>query len=68
MIKYRVVFAAGDKGEASEIGEHGPSAILAVKPQQGARHWVLVHREVTIDGSFALTQFLPVATVAPVAK
>ena len=32
MIEHTVFFATGHKGEASEIGEHGPGAILSIKP------------------------------------
>ena len=68
MIEHGVLFAAGHKGEASQIGEHGPGAILSIEPQQGAFLRELVRREVARDGREALTQFLPVATVASVAK
>src|SRR6266700_4722538 len=68
VIEDREVFAAGHEGEASEIGEHGPGPILSVEPQQRTRWWELIRREITTDGRKALTQFLPVATVAPVAK
>jgi hypothetical protein len=32
MIEHTVFFATGHKGEANEIGEHGPAAILSIKP------------------------------------
>lgn len=51
-------------GEASQIGEHGPGAIVSVEPEQGALRRTLVRREVARDGSFALTQFLPMSRQA----
>lgn len=33
MIEHAVLFAAGDKGEARSIGEHGSGAILAIEPR-----------------------------------
>ncbi len=68
MIEHGVLFAARHEGKARRIGEHGPGAILSVESKQGACLWELVRREVTRDGREALTQLLPVATVAPVAK
>jgi hypothetical protein len=32
MIQHAVLFAARDKGEASQIRKHGSQAILSVKP------------------------------------
>jgi hypothetical protein len=55
-------------GEASQIGEHGPRAILSVEPQQGALLWDLMRCEVTCDRGAALAQFRAVASVAAVAK
>jgi hypothetical protein len=46
----------------------GPHAKLSVEPEQGARLWKLVHREIAPDGRETLAQFLPVATVALIAK
>jgi hypothetical protein len=68
MIEHRVVFAAGNIGEPSHVGEHGPGAILSIEPEQGALLWELVGREIAPDGSEALAQFRSVATVAAVAK
>jgi hypothetical protein len=68
MIKDGVVFASGHEGEARQIGEDRSRAILSVEAQQGERFRQLVRREVACDRGEALTQFLPVATVAPVAK
>ena len=64
MIEHCVFFASGHKGEASQIGEHGPSAILSIKPQQGALRRKLVRREVSRDGRERRPQFLSVASVA----
>ena len=36
MIQHRILFPAGHKGEASQVGEHGSRAILAVEPQKRA--------------------------------
>jgi hypothetical protein len=54
MIKHGVLFAAGHKGEASQIGEHSPGAILTVEPQQGAFLRKLVRREVATNGCESL--------------
>ena len=68
MIEHGVLFAAGYKGEPSQIGEHGSRPILSIKPQQGARLGKAVRGEVLIDGCEALAQFRSVALVPPVAK
>jgi hypothetical protein len=68
VIEYRVLFAAGDKGEAGQIGEDGPRAILPVEPEQDTRLWDLVRREVARDRRECLAQFRSVASVASVAK
>ncbi len=68
VIEYRVLFATGDKGEAGQIGEYGPSAILPVEPEQGTRLWDLVRREVARDRRKSLAQFRSVVSVASVAK
>ena len=68
VIKHRVLFASGHKGEASQICQDSPGAILAIEPEQGSFLRKLVCRQKPANGSFALTQFLPVAPVAPVAK
>jgi len=36
MIQHGVLFAARNAGETSQVGEHGPRAILSVEPEQGA--------------------------------
>src|SRR5260370_40311080 len=64
----RVLFATRNKGEAREIGEHGPGAILSVEPKQGTRLWDLVCCEVARDRREALAEFRSVASVAAVAK
>jgi len=68
MIKHAVLFATGHESEASQINEYGPSPILAVEPQQGALRWELIHGEIPTNGAEPLAQFLPIATVPPVAK
>ena len=64
MIKHRVLFAAGHIGEASQVGEHGPRAILTVEPEQGASLRKLVRREVAQDRRKGLAQFRAVAVLA----
>src|SRR5512135_384926 len=66
--KHCVLFAAGHKGEASQICQDSPGAILSVEPQQGTLFWELVCSLIATNGREALTQFLPAATVAPVAE
>jgi hypothetical protein len=68
MIEHRVLFAACHNGEASQVGEHGPGAILSSELEQGAFPRELVRCEVTTDSREGLTQFLPVEPVASVAK
>ncbi len=68
MIKHGVLFATGHKGEASQVGQHGPGAILSIEPEEGEPLWELVRREVARDRREGLAQFRSVATVAPVAK
>src|SRR6266699_541617 len=50
MVEHRVLFAAGHKGEASQISKQGSRAILAVEPEQGALWQELVYREIPVDG------------------
>ena len=54
MIEHCVLFAAGHKGEASQVRQHGPSAVLAIEPEQGAFLQELVCSEVATDGREAL--------------
>jgi hypothetical protein len=68
VIEYAVVFAAGNVGEASQVGEHRSGAILAKDMQQGACQGQVVRREVARDGRQALAQLLSVATIASIAK
>src|SRR5258708_2627055 len=68
VVEHGVLFAAGHKHEASEIGEDSPCAILAVEPQQGARLRKLVRGEVARDRRKSLAQLRAVAPVAAVAK
>lgn len=57
VIEHAVLFAAGDEGEASQINEHGPRAILAVESQKRACLWELVRGEIARDRSKALAEF-----------
>ncbi len=68
MIEGRVVFAASRKSEPGQISEHSSSAILAVEPKQSAFLGKLICPEIATNGHERLAQFLPVATVAPIAK
>jgi hypothetical protein len=68
VIEGGVVFAAGHKSEASQVGERSRSAILSIEPKQGAFSRKLARCEVARDGREALTQFLSVAPVTLVTK
>jgi hypothetical protein len=68
VIEHGVVFATRYKAEAGQIREYGPSAILSIEPQQGALMGELIHSEIATNGREALPQFLPVATIAAIAK
>src|SRR5258708_37684040 len=70
VVEHGVLFAAGHKHEASEIGEDRPCAILAVEPQQGARLRMLVRGEVARDHRKSLAHNRAVSivyTLAPYA-
>ncbi len=68
MIEQGVLFAARDKGKVGQVREYGSGAILPVKPQQNVFLWEVMCCEVVINDLERLSQFLPVATIAPVAK
>jgi hypothetical protein len=68
MIEYAVLFAARHKGEPGQVSEHSPSAVLSIKPEQGALRQKLVCGKVARNRREALTQFLPIAAVTPIAK
>jgi hypothetical protein len=68
VIKHRVLFAAGHEGEASQIGEDSPRAILSVEPKPGALFGELVCSLIATNGCQALTPFFPVVPVAPIAE
>jgi len=68
VIEHRVLFAASHEGEAREIGEHGPRAILPVEPKQATCWRELVRCEVASDRRECLAQFHSVASVASIAK
>ena len=68
MIEHGVLFAARNIGEASQVSQHGPGAILSIEPEEGEPLWELVRREGARDRREGLAQFRSVATVAPVAK
>ncbi len=54
MIEHGVLFASCHKGEASQVGQDGPCAILSVEPEQGTLLWDLVRGEVVRDRRKAL--------------
>ncbi len=68
MIKRGVLLAASHKREIGQIGEDGPGAILSIEPEQGARLWKLVGREIPTNGRKRLSQFLPVLSIVAVSK
>src|ERR1700694_5842571 len=68
VIEDGVLFPSCHESETSQVGEDRSGPILAIEPEQGTRLWDLMRGEVARDRRFALTQFLPVATVAPIAK
>ena len=68
MIKDGVVFSSCYTGKANQVGQHGSSAILTVKPEQSVLFRELVHREIAANGCESLAQFCSVASVAAVAK
>ena len=68
VIEDGVLFPSCHESETSQVGEDRSGPILAIEPEQGPRLWDLMRGEVARDRRFALTQFLPVATVAPIAK
>lgn len=68
MIEQVIVFAAGDKREASHIGEHSPIAILPIQPQQCVRSFQLIRCQLPANGRKPLAQFFPIAPVATVAE
>jgi hypothetical protein len=68
VIKHTVFFAAGHKGEASEIGEHRSGAVLPIKAQKRVFLWELVGSQIPTNGGERLAQFLSIATVPAIAK
>ena len=66
VIEHGVVFATGHEREASEIGEHGSSSILAVEPQQRVRKVELIGSEIPTNGGERLLQFLSISPIAPI--
>src|SRR6516165_8620498 len=67
-IEQGVLFAARDKGKADQVREHGSCAILPVEPQQHVLLWEMACCEIVLNDLERPSQFLAVATVAPVAK
>ena len=68
MIQHGVVFATHHEGEACQIGEHRPGAILPIEPDQRALLLQLVCCQVPTDGCQSLAEFFSVEPVAAVPK
>jgi hypothetical protein len=68
MIKGGVLLASGHERETSQISEYGSGPVLSIESQERAGLWQLVCSEIPINGRQALSQFLSVAPIAPVAK
>ncbi len=68
MVEHAVLFASGHESKTCEIAEHRSRAILAVKPNQGARGIELIRFEIATNGSEPLAQFLPIAPVPTIAE
>ena len=68
MIEDGVFLATRHKGEGGQVNEHSSRPILPVKPEQRARRFELMRREIATDSCQPLAQFLPVASVPSVAE
>lgn len=68
VIEHAVLFAASYEGEAGQVGEHSPCAILSVEPEQGTCRWELGRCEGADERRERLAQFCSVASVASIAK
>jgi hypothetical protein len=68
LIQNGVIFPAHDEREACQIGDDGPRPILSIQPQKGADRRKMVGIQIASDGSQPPAQFLPVASIAFVAK
>ena len=63
MIEQVVVFATAHKRKPCHIGDHGPIAILPIQPQQRARSFELIRRQIPANGGERLAQFFPIPPV-----
>ncbi|GHO61785.1 hypothetical protein KSC_006770 [Ktedonobacter sp. SOSP1-52] len=61
-----VVFATGDKREASQVSQYGSVPILAVEAEQRLFLRELIRREIPADGGEALAQFRSIQPTASV--
>ena len=68
MIEQVIVFATGHKRETSYIGEYGSVAILPVEPEQRARSFELISRQIPTNGRKSLVQFFPISPVPTIAE
>lgn len=68
VIEHAVLLATRHKGKPGQIHKHGSGPILAVESEQRALRWELIRGEIATNGCQSLAQFLPVASVPPVAK
>lgn len=68
MVEQTGVFAAGHKCELSQISQHSPVPILAIKAEQRLFLRELRCREIVADGSEALAQFRSIQPIASVSE
>jgi len=57
MIEHAVLFATGHERESSQIGEHGPGAIVSVEPEESTFLEELVCRKIARDQGKGLAPF-----------
>ncbi len=63
-----VVFATGDKHEASHVSQHSSIAILAVEAEQRVFMRELIRRQISANGSQALAELRSIVPVPAVAE
>ncbi len=68
VIEEAIVLAAGHKREPSKIGEYGSIAILPIQPQQRARSFEVICRQISANGRESFAQFFPVSSIPTVPK
>jgi hypothetical protein len=67
-IEHPIVFATGDIGEVSDIGDDRPGAILPIEAQQCSLGGKAVSLDVRLDSGLRSAQFLAILSIARVAK